>query len=83
MKAYKIDFTRHTVIITKEFAVKAAVYNSNEYKMLMDVGDLVHSPDSFRFTDTMFAEHPEVVGRTDNAHAKAVASSVFERQCHF
>ena len=37
MKAYKIDFTCRTVIITKEFAVKAAVYNSNEYKMLMDL----------------------------------------------
>lgn len=44
-----------------------------------NVGDLVHSPDSFRFTDVMFSEHPEVIGRTDNAHAKAVASSVFER----
>ena len=37
MKAYKIDFARRTVTITKEFAVKAAVYNSNEYKMLMDL----------------------------------------------
>ena len=37
MKTYKIDFTRRTVTITKEFAAKAAVYNSNEYKMLMDL----------------------------------------------
>ena len=37
MKAYKIDFTRRTVTITKEFATKAAVYNSNEYNMLMDL----------------------------------------------
>ena len=37
MKAYKIDFARHTVTITKEFAAKAAEYNSNEYKMLMDL----------------------------------------------
>lgn len=44
-----------------------------------NIGDLVHSPDSFRFTDIMFHEHPEIVGRTDKAHAKAVASSVFDR----
>ena len=37
MKAYKIDFARRTVTITKEFAAKAAEYNSNEYKMLMDL----------------------------------------------
>ena len=37
MKAYKINFARRTVTITKEFAAKAAEYNSNEYKMLMDL----------------------------------------------
>lgn len=44
-----------------------------------NVGSLVHSPDSYRFTDIMFAENPELVNRTDKAHAKAVASSVFDR----
>ena len=39
----------------------------------------MHSPDSYRFTDILFIERPELVGRTDKAHAKAVASSVFER----
>ena len=37
MKAYKIDFACRTVTISKEFATKAATYNSNEYKMLMDL----------------------------------------------
>ena len=37
MKAYKIDFTRHTVTITKAFADKISVYNSNEYKMIIDL----------------------------------------------
>lgn len=44
-----------------------------------NVGELVHSPDSFRFTNEMFSENPQLIGRTDKAHAKAVASSVFER----
>lgn len=44
-----------------------------------NIGNLVHSPDSYRFTDIMFVENPELVDRTDKAHAKAVASSVFDR----
>lgn len=39
----------------------------------------MHSPDSYRFTNGLFNEGPELVGRTDRAHAKAVASSVFDR----
>ena len=39
----------------------------------------VYSPDSYRLTDTMFEENPNLVGRTDDSHAKAVASSIFER----
>lgn len=56
-----------------------SIFSKVKKHLAKNVGDWVHSPDSFRFTDTMFVEHPEVVGRTDNAHAKAVASSVFER----
>lgn len=33
-KSYKIDFARRAVTITKEFAAKAAEYNSYEYKIL-------------------------------------------------
>lgn len=44
-----------------------------------NLGMLVHSPDSYRFTDTLFKENPALIGRTDNSHAKAVASSVFDR----
>ncbi len=44
-----------------------------------NIGNLVHSPDSFRFSDAIFEENPVLIGRTDKAHAKAVASSVFER----
>jgi superfamily II DNA or RNA helicase len=39
----------------------------------------ISGSDSYRFTDELFKEIPELVGRTDNAHAKAVATSVFER----
>ena len=37
MKAYKIDFARRTVTVTKAFADKAAMYESTEYNMLMDL----------------------------------------------
>jgi len=61
---------------------------SDELRMVFDrvkghlknnIGNLVHSPDSFRFTDVLFEENPDLIGRTDKQHAKAVASSVFER----
>ena len=53
----------------------------NKVKVFLDnnIGNLVHSPDSYRFTDVLFKENPELVNRTDVAHAKAVASSVFDR----
>lgn len=44
-----------------------------------NLSHLVYSPDSYRFTDTLFAENPELIGRTDKSHAKAVSSSVFTR----
>lgn len=44
-----------------------------------NLGEWVHSPDSYRFTDTLFEEHPDLAGRTDKRHAGAVASSVFSR----
>lgn len=44
-----------------------------------NLSDWVYSPDSYRLTDDLFIDHPELVGRTDKSHAKAVASSVFTR----
>jgi len=44
-----------------------------------NMGEFVYSPDSYRFSDQVFIEHPELVGRTDKSHAKAVASGVFDR----
>lgn len=44
-----------------------------------NLSHLVYSPDSHRLTDQLFVDHPECIGRTDKAHAKAVASSVFKR----
>ena len=44
-----------------------------------NISNFIYSPDSYRFTDMLFKENSKLVGRTDNAHAKAVASSVFER----
>lgn len=43
------------------------------------ISGLVYSPDSYRFTDILFDEEPELKERTDASHAKAVASSVFSR----
>lgn len=44
-----------------------------------NLGDWVFSPDSYRFTDLMFEENPELISRTDKQHRKAVSSSVFSR----
>lgn len=44
-----------------------------------NLGDWVYSPDSYRFSDALFVENPGLIGRTDNSHAKAVSSNVFER----
>lgn len=43
------------------------------------LGELVYSPDSYRFSDTLFAELPELTKRTDKTHRKSVSSNVFER----
>lgn len=56
-----------------------SIYEKVKSHLKDNIGNLVHSPDSYRFTDLMFDENPELVTRTDKAHAKAVASSVFER----
>lgn len=55
------------------------IFDKVKHDIKSNLGDLVHSPDSFRFTDTLFAENPELEQRTDKAHAKAVASNVFSR----
>lgn len=55
------------------------IFNKVKGHLRENIGELVHSPDSFRFTDELFKENPFLIGRTDKQHAKAVASSVFER----
>lgn len=44
-----------------------------------NISDFVYSPDSYRFTDDLFIENPELKERTDKSHSKAVSSSVFDR----
>ena len=44
-----------------------------------NISSFVYSPDSYRFTDYLFEDHHELIGRTDDSHSKAVASSVFTR----
>lgn len=44
-----------------------------------NLGSIVYSPDSYRFTDLMFLDYPELKSRTDTSHLKAVSSNVFER----
>lgn len=56
-----------------------SVYHKVKAISSNNISNFVYSPDSYRFTDLLFKENPKLVGRTDNAHAKAVASSVFER----
>ena len=44
-----------------------------------NLGDWVHSPDSYRLSDILFMEKNELKSRTDKSHRKAVSSNVFER----
>jgi DNA or RNA helicases of superfamily II len=46
---------------------------------LNNLSSLVYSPDSYRFTDKIFIDNPQLKGRTDDSHAKAISSSVFDR----
>lgn len=55
------------------------VYEKVKSRSQSFVSDHIYSPDSFRFTDDLFKENPVLIGRTDKSHAKAVASSVFDR----
>lgn len=55
------------------------IYQKVSAKTNETVSDHVYSPDSFRFTDELFDENKDLLGRTDKSHAKAVASSVFTR----
>lgn len=43
------------------------------------LSEILFSPDSYRFSNRLFEEKPELIGRTDASHAKAVSSSVFSR----
>ncbi|MCJ1968730.1 Eco57I restriction-modification methylase domain-containing protein [Lactococcus carnosus] len=43
------------------------------------LSSIVFSPDSYRLTDRVFEDHPELRDRTDASHLRAVASSVFTR----
>ncbi len=64
------------------FAELSSIYakvNQAEELQKSNLGDWIFSPDSYRFSEVMFLENPELVGRTDKQHAKAVASSVFGR----
>ncbi|WP_312104187.1 Eco57I restriction-modification methylase domain-containing protein [Pygmaiobacter massiliensis] len=71
------DYTPIGVFIKNDLL--RSVYTKIQPECKRNVGDLVHSPDSYRFTAKMFEENSFIKGRTDEAHAKAVASSVFER----
>ncbi|CAM3096748.1 Eco57I restriction-modification methylase domain-containing protein [Leuconostoc rapi] len=55
------------------------IYHKVKKITLANISGVVYSPDSYRFTDSLFKEHHELIGRTDESHAKAVASSVFTR----
>ena len=55
------------------------IYCKVNTKTSSNMSSLVFSPDSYRFTDMLFEENPKLIGRTDDSHSKAVASSVFER----
>lgn len=50
-----------------------------EKMMNNNIGEWVFSPDSYKLSDLMFEENPNLLTRTDKSHRKAVSSNVFER----
>ena len=65
-------------VFTSDDRLKIILQKVNRH-LDKNIGDLVYSPDSYRFSDILFDENPILVDRTDDAHAKAVASNVFQR----
>lgn len=55
------------------------IYNKIKQKSSSYLSEIVFSPDSYRFSNNLFSENPNLIGRTDDSHAKAVSSSVFKR----
>ncbi|MCO8297453.1 Eco57I restriction-modification methylase domain-containing protein [Tetragenococcus halophilus] len=56
-----------------------SIYHKVRKSTTENINQYVYSPDSYRFTDNLFTENTELIGRTDNSHAKAMSSSVFTR----
>ena len=53
------------------------VINSTE--KFKSINTLIYSTETYKLTDTLFEELPQLIGRTDIAHQKTMASSVFSR----
>lgn len=62
-----------------EFEPLRNIYNKIRQKSSSYLSEIVFSPDSYRFNNNLFSENPNLIGRTDESHAKAVSSSVFKR----
>ncbi|MEX2784539.1 Eco57I restriction-modification methylase domain-containing protein [Streptococcus sp. H49] len=43
------------------------------------INTLIYSTETYKLTDVVFEEYPQLIGRTDMAHQKTMASSVFTR----
>jgi hypothetical protein len=56
-----------------------SIYQKVKMKKEGNISHLVFSPDSYRLSDELFVENPELTGRTDSSHAKAISSNIFTR----
>jgi len=61
------------------FDTLRSIYNKVKKISHNNLSKLAYGSDSHRFTDQLFVDNPNLIGRTDKPHAKAVATNVFER----
>ncbi|WEV61067.1 Eco57I restriction-modification methylase domain-containing protein [Streptococcaceae bacterium ESL0729] len=68
-----------TIDIFIPFGELRSIYQKVSSVDKHNLSSLIYSPDSYKLSNLLFEEHPEVIGRTDASHAKSMASSVFNR----
>lgn len=61
------------------FAELRCIFHKVKLLSEKSISSIVFSPDSYRFTDVLIEDNPELKSRTDKSHEKAISSSVFIR----
>lgn len=73
------DFGRIDTFIPYDELRNIFIKVTNKNKENKVLADILYSPDSYKFSDLLFEENPNLIGITDKSHAKAMSSNVFSR----